>query len=121
MWGEVADPLRGADLTSLRNSSHEVTQLLPCETAKTGPPPLLLFRGVGTTAFCVPGCGRDPPHQGWSVRQEVPALHLSRLNRQLDVTEGKLCQCPRKAGVSNMPGHGQGAANALRVAILGWS
>lgn len=85
-------------MTSLRNSSHEVTQLLPCETAKIGPPPLLLFRGVGTTAFCVPGYGGDPPHQGWSVRQEVPALHLSRLNRQLEVTEGKLCQCPKKPG-----------------------
>lgn len=60
--GEVVDPLREVDLTSLRNSSHGVMQLLPCETAKTGPPALLLFRGVGTAASCVPVRGGDTLH-----------------------------------------------------------
>lgn len=58
--GEVVDPLREVDFTSLRNSSHGVMQLLPCETAKTGPPALLLFRGVGTAASCVPVGGGTP-------------------------------------------------------------
>lgn len=48
-------------------------------------------------------CGGEPPHQGWGVRQEVPALCLPALNRQLGLTEGKFCLCPGKAGVSNTP------------------
>lgn len=41
--------------------------------------------------LCPCGGGGHPPHQGWSIRLQVPALCLSRLNRQLDVAKRKFC------------------------------
>lgn len=64
---EKVDPLRGW-IWHLSGTAAMRSQV---------PPALLLFRVLGQLCS-VPLCGMDPPQQGWSVGQEVPALWLSQ-------------------------------------------